>query len=392
MAIEELNVEGYRIIGDILLALREATRRGLVSSFGERWFETALPQELFDRLIARKEREKSVNAYNGDYFAVIEYADFADLAEIHDHKPEIASFLQPVSPNPQVRRTRMIELHSLHEKLAGMREINEAELAFLRNFFNRLSGIIVAFLDARPDRTVWSKGHPTAHAQTRSSPPAAPVPQPVAPQPQPVAPPPPPRPAASRPDEQLAALSAATATRPVPATVPVFRPLQADPEPPAAQPPIGEREAPHQGSTALRAAATHRSESRADEGPAVSTHSASSSSNVDIDALLERGDDRGIVEALYHEILDLSESLMSSAGSRRPKIWEKVSESDWYGRRFSALGMRPLSDYYGLYQTASERLRAGATKAQLQDFLQAHSYPQVVLAMGAFFQQQRGNR
>lgn len=391
MPTADLNIEAYRIIGDILAALREATRRALIDLFGERWFEVAVPRELLDRLIARKEREKAVNAYNGDYFAVIEFADFADIAEIHDLKPEIATFLHPVSPNAQVRRTRMIELQSLHEKLAGMRDVNDAELAFLRNFHNRLAGIVVAMQDFKPDRTVWPKGNVPARTEVRTAAPAQKAP------PEPSAPPQPARPAALRPDEQIAALSGGARVQPAPpapspTTVPVFRPLQADPEPPPTQPSTGEREAPHQGSTSLRAAATQRNESRVADAPTASSHSENHVSGEDIDELLERGDDRGIIDALYHEVIGLSESLMSSAGPRRPKIWERVSESDWYGRRFSSLGLRPVSDYYDLYQSAADRLRNGTSKAALQEFLQNHSYPQVVLAMGAFFQQNRGHR
>jgi hypothetical protein len=407
MSIGPLSIEAYRVVGETLMALREATRRALHSAFGDRWFEVALPQDMYARLVARKEREKSVNAYNSDYFTLIEYADFADLAEILEHNKEIAALLQPVSPNPGVRQTRILELHSLHKKVGGMRDINEAELTFLRNFSTRLQPVLELLRDLKPDRSLWprtSAGLPEPWPAVSPPPPATAAPASAAPTPaQPQAAPPQLRPAGAaaphpaaqpRPEDQLAALSAAHAPRHA-APAPAQPPAQ-PPAPPAAPAPAkGEpKEAPQEATAYLRAAAAKRTQTPAaapaqEPAPAPPPKEESVS---EIDAILERGDDRGVIDALYHEIIGLSESLMSSAGPRRPKVWEKVSESDWYGRRFSALGLRPVSGYYDLYQAAAERLRAGVSKAQLQEFLQSHSYPQVVLAMGTFFQQHRGHR
>jgi hypothetical protein len=113
---------------------------------------------------------------------------------------------------------------------------------------------------------------------------------------------------------------------------------------------------------------------------------------VDLEKALETENDSAIIEALYQEVLVLSESLLASGGTRRPKVWERVVEGSWYQKRFSALGLRTVSDYYDLYQSACDRLRAGASKAQLQEFLQAHSFPKVVLNIGVFFHQRRGHR
>jgi len=70
-------------------------------------------------------------------------------------------------------------------------------------------------------------------------------------------------------------------------------------------------------------------------------------------------------------------------------VWDKVTESAWYARRFAALGLRPVSDFYNLHQAVGEQVREGATKEELQFFLQAHAFQQVVLAVGVFFHQNK---
>jgi hypothetical protein len=150
-------------------------------------------------------------------------------------------------------------------------------------------------------------------------------------------------------------------------------------------------DAPRQASAALAAAASRRAQSpAAPAAPVAETHVPESVEEVMI-ALTEEND-AAIIEALYREVLVLSESLLAAGGPRRPRVWELVVESPWYQKRFATLGLRPVSDYYDLFQMACEKLKAGASRAQLQEFLQAHSFPKVVLNIGVFFHQRRAKR
>ncbi|HNX51844.1 MAG TPA: hypothetical protein PKL08_16875, partial [Thermoanaerobaculaceae bacterium] len=111
--------------------------------------------------------------------------------------------------------------------------------------------------------------------------------------------------------------------------------------------------------------------------------------NPDLDRALETGDDKAVIAALYREVLGLSEHILGSRGPQRSPVWDKVTESAWYARRFAALGLRPVSDFYNLHQAVGEQVREGATKEELQFFLQAHAFQQVVLAVGVFFHQNK---
>lgn len=352
MSTPQQNVEAYRILGDILTTLRAALRAGLEKEFGPRWFDQALPRTIFSRLVERKEKEKAVNVFDGSYFTLLEYADFDDVKELSLAHPQVAPFLRAFGGNQQICQARFMELQGLHEKLAGLRNVNEAELSFLQHLVRRLHQIVDPSAHPEPDRTTWAdrpeggngQPKPAAEAPRAAEPLPAPAPASVsqpAPPPQPAEPPP-----------------------PVPAT-------PQSPEPPRAAAP----------KPAPAPVAPKPAESRA--------NSPAQTPAADLGRALEEGDDKAIIAALFGEVRRLSEHMTDSQGPATPPVWDKVSESSWYSRRYSSLGMRPVSDFYNLYLGLRERISEGAGNQELQGFLQAHAYQQVIMAVGVFFQQNK---
>lgn len=341
------NIEAFRVVGEILGAFRRNLRFGLEECFGPRWFETALSRELFARLVARKERERAVNSFNDSYFTLIEYADFLDLQEICLAHPQTASFLKALGGNPQIWQARLLELQTLHDKLAGLREVNEAELSFLQHLARRLHQCVPSSSVLAPDRSVW------ADRPAAASTGPAPVEQSPA-SPGEIIPPP-----AAEPSLPLVVARPPTSGTPGPSPAASSAPLSTPASPAAPKP----SEHPQPANDHV-------------ESP-------------DLDRALETGDDKTVIAALYREVLGLSEHILGSRGPQRSPVWDKVTESAWYARRFVALGLRPVSDFYNLHQAVGEQVREGATKEELQLFLQAHAFQQVVLAVGVFFHQNK---
>jgi hypothetical protein len=351
--------EAFRIVGEILTTLRRSLRTGLEASFGPRWFETAMSRELFDRLVARKEREKAVNSFNESYFTLLEYADFQDLQELCLAHPEAASFLTAFGGNPKIWQARFLELQSLRDKLAGLRDVNDAEVGFLQHLVRRLTQAVPADAAPSPDRSLWIDSAQAQSSAEPGSPPSrggdspGPTGQPLAP---PTASP------ATAPRVQPAPVTAVPPVRVQAAAVTMARPSLI---PPAQVPvPAPETPLPRQAGNA-----NGRSE--------------------DLDAALADGDDKAVIAALYREVLKLSEHIMDSRCLMSSPVWDKVTESAWYARRFATLGLRPVSDFYNLFQAVREQVREGATDQELQFFLQAHAFQQVVLAVGVFFHQNK---
>jgi len=93
-----------------------------------------------------------------------------------------------------------------------------------------------------------------------------------------------------------------------------------------------------------------------------------------------------VLTALYQEVTALADGLWNgSITSLQTRAWERVRESIWYNENFVKLGLRPISDFFGLFDAAVERTRAGASRNDLQDFLKDHNFVQVLLALKDLF-------
>lgn len=108
----------------------------------------------------------------------------------------------------------------------------------------------------------------------------------------------------------------------------------------------------------------------------------------DLDAATKRGETKIILTALYQEVTSLADGLWNgSLTTLQPRAWEKVRESPWYRDHFAKLGLKPISDFFGLFDTAKEKTISGASRTQLQDFLKEHNFVQVLLALKELFRQ-----
>jgi hypothetical protein len=101
---------------------------------------------------------------------------------------------------------------------------------------------------------------------------------------------------------------------------------------------------------------------------------------------VEAGDDQNILRELYKEVTAIAEGIWTKEIPPPARVWERVSVSDWYEKSFSALGLRPLSDFYGIISKVDRRMRDGASKEDLQEFLKESNFAQTLLALRDMFQ------
>jgi len=108
----------------------------------------------------------------------------------------------------------------------------------------------------------------------------------------------------------------------------------------------------------------------------------------ELDNAIQRNDNKVILTALYQEVTALADGLWNgSVASLQARTWEQVRESQWYHDRFGKLGLRPISDFFGLFDTAKQKMGAGTSRNDLQEFLKEHSFVQVLLALKDLFRQ-----
>jgi hypothetical protein len=339
MAKMDTNLDACRLSSEILLRLRKILREALNSLYGKNWEEAGIPAEIRDFLIQRQAREASINWNLSDTIDVLDFAGFLNLYEVIAANEFLVQRFLPLAPDPSVLRIRFLELDTILNRIAYARPISEGDLGFLVSFDERLRKTSTAA--ATPDEVAAAKARP----------PKVPAPPPPAVE---IPTPPPPKPAAPAPKPVAQETKRAPAPPPPPPPKPEPAPepaVEADAEAPPAAQEFGPKE---------------------------------------LEAALKRGDDRTILAALYREVTALADGLWNGAiQSQQAKTWEKARESQWYHDRFGKLGLKPISDFFGLFETAKEKTLAGTSKNDLQEFLKEHNFVQVLLALKSLFKAQK---
>jgi len=63
-----------------------------------------------------------------------------------------------------------------------------------------------------------------------------------------------------------------------------------------------------------------------------------------------------------------------------------VVASDWYEVNFSRLGLQPLSVFHEVTEKVDKKLRSGADRSELQEFLKETNFAKTLLALRDMFQ------
>ncbi len=326
----DTNLDACQMSSEILLRLRKIMRESLRAIHGKEWEATGIPDEIRDYLTQRQAREASINWNLSDAVDILDFAGFLNLYDVMAANPQILQRFLPLAPDASVLRIRFLELDTILTRIAYARPISESELGFLVTFEDRLKKTASAPAPAIEEVPAAPPAKPgkTAAAPTPPLKAVPPPPPPAAPASRGGAPAPPPKAAPQKP-------AAAPEPEPVPAAV--------------AAGPVGPQE---------------------------------------LDSALKRNDNKVILTALYQEVTALADGLWNgSVASLQARAWEQVRESQWYHDRFGKLGLRPISDFFGLFDAAKQKMGAGTSRNDLQEFLKEHSFVQVLLALKDLFRQ-----
>lgn len=325
----DINTDAYRLVGECLFRIRHLLRDALRAIYGEHW-ENGIPEERLGYLQQRRSREASNNWHLVDTSDVLDYAGFADLFEVVEANPQLQVLLSSLASDVNVLRIRFMELDTILTRIAYVREVADNEMNFLVTFDERLRKVIAApkaFTPVPPGGNVRPARvtEPAAHREHEAEPS---VDRPAAA---------PPTPAKEKKAEAGGRKSTAPAPPPAPPPTP---------EPDAAAP-------------------------SNDVGVALAEHK-----------------DGAVLLALYGEITAIADGLWNQSTPPFPAVWEKVRESDWYHQRFATLGLKSISDFYGLVDEARDRLSAGASRAEMQELLKERNFAQILLALRELFRHQ----
>ena len=101
---------------------------------------------------------------------------------------------------------------------------------------------------------------------------------------------------------------------------------------------------------------------------------------------LSTNDPRTVLRELYREVTAIAEGVWSSEVTPAPLVWEQVTSSDWYERNFSRLGLQPLSVFYEVTSKVDKKVRGGADRKELQEFLKETNFAKTLLSLRDMFQ------
>jgi hypothetical protein len=330
----DTNLDACQMSSEILLRLRKILRESLRTIHGKEWEATGIPADIREYLTQRQAREASINWNLSDAVDILDFAGFVDLYEVMAANPQALQRLLPLAPDASVLRIRFLELDTILSRIAYARPISESELGFLVTFEDRLKKTASAPAPAVEEVPAAPPPKPGRTAAAPTPPPkaAAPPPPPAAPTPKGGTPAPQPKAAPQKPP-------------PLPAPEPAPEPAPV----PVAAGPVGPQE---------------------------------------LDSAIKRNDNKVILTALYQEVTALADGLWNgSVASLQARAWEQVRESQWYHDRFGKLGLRPISDFFGLFDAAKGKTGAGTSRNDLQEFLKDHNFVQVLLALKDLFRQ-----
>jgi hypothetical protein len=308
----------------------------------------------------------------------MDYAVFADLIEILEHSPESFPSFMGLAPSTALLNARFLELDVMRAKLGRARPISETELSFLGTFHLRFRKaaqeaqeevVEVPPPSASPKEEVLQEA-PEEQVVSAPEPEPEPKPEPaVEEEPAPAAAAPPRR--AVQTDVGGAASTSAA-------------PDHSDEEVKA---PSGvEDDIP---TNVLREDSTEAEEPGDEAHPKVRAPVDEISKTVGPKKLAEAlstNDHRTVLRELYREVTSIAEGVWSSEVTPAPLVWEQVTSSDWYERNFSRLGLQPLSVFYEVTAKVDKKVRAGAERRELQEFLKETNFAKTLLSLRDMFQ------
>ncbi len=375
MAKLDTNLDACQLSSEILIRLRKVVRETLRGTFGKTWEENGIPAEIRDYLTQRQAREASINWNLSDTVDVLDFAGYVNLYDIISANPNLLQRFLPLAPDAHVLRIRFLELDTILSRIAYARPISEADLGFLVSFEDRVKKTSGAAPPAPPAQAAEAPSPTPARRATDNQPSPPPtrratdgLPSPG--QPLGVAAPQ----AAAKPDAaaghgavagRRAARAAPSAPQPEPEAVETAPLAAPEPAPAAPEPQPEPQPAVPQPVVAA---------------PLVGLQ--------EVAVALKKGDNKTVLTALYQEVTALADGLWNgSVASLQARTWENVRESQWYHDRFAKLGLKSISDFFGLFDAAKEKMLNGTSRAELQEFLKEHNFVQVLLALKDLFRQ-----
>jgi hypothetical protein len=327
------NIEAYGIMAEILVTVRRIVHRGLEKAAGKTWYIDGCPKTVYERLVARKEREVAIDRFDREYQELISFASLDDLAEIVEFNDDLAHLLEGIAPEGATIVERFRQLETLRLKLDAGVPFDDEDMETLVSY----------------------------HADFRKS--------------------------LSKPKKK-AAEEPESATEPAEAQ-------DTEPASPEEAAPSEDFGTQVTGVDELGASDVVADEPSDAFGTAVVDsgviEAAPEGAEGQDDAALEveramaSDDDGEVLRVLHGEIMAVAEHVLTGDVDQEFPVWQSLKASGWYDLKSGSLALAPVELFYTIAEQVRDKKRAGESKKDIKAFVGESEVSKLLLSLGEMF-------
>jgi hypothetical protein len=360
--------EAYQILADLLVTIRRVIHRGLEKVSGKQWYLEGCPPGLFEKLVERKEKEKAVDRFGGEYQELITFASLDDLAAIIEHNGDLARLLTSFERNGAPMIDRLRDIEALRLKMAASVPFDEKDLDTISRYHREFRDSLTRRKRGgdEPPPSSPPPGEETAAEHERQDESGI-------------------EPAdgedGAEADESGVDLGTAEIPVDFGTQAVTFEELVDVVGGPETSPEI---ETPVTDDDRGQEAA--RSEDDVDD-PADA--SSDGSPRVAVELAMADDDDVEVLRLLHTEVMGIAESAYQKVLDIGHPVWDTVRSSGWYDIKKADLALAPLELFYSVVARAAEVQRSGAGFEAVKACLEDAEFSKLLLSLREMFLRQK---
>ena len=363
MSDRDPTTEAYQILADLLVTIRRVIHRGLEKVSGKTWYLDGCPPGLFEQLVERKEKEKAIDRFSGEYQELITFASLDELAEIIEYNGDLTKLLASLEPEGSPMIDRLREIEALRLKMAASVPFDDGDLEAITRYHRE-------FRDSLTRRK-------RAPEEVTPPPEASEVEEDVQEEP-------------SRDDatadevdeENDSSRGLATVKRAndFNTQVATFEELV---EFAGGMKPVPEPDEPPNDDEFLADI-----ESSADLPVLPPGDLDNADLVIEVELAMAEDDNRGVLRVLHREVTGIAESAFRKILDIGHPVWDTVRSSGWYDMKKADLALAPLELFYTVVARAADVQRSGAGFEAVKASLDEAQFSKLLLSLREMFLRQ----
>ncbi len=360
--------EAYQILADLLVTIRRVIHRGLEKVSGKSWYLDGCPPGLFEQLVDRKEQEKAIDRFSGEYQELITFASLDDLAAIIEFNSDLAKLLVSLEPEGSPMIDRLREIEALRLKMAASVPFDEVDLEAINRYHREFRDSLTRRKHTPEDVT------PT--------PPPPPSDEPVVAEEE----------QGETPQEDIAAIEAAEEETPDEDAVSVERPLEFNTQVATFEELVevvgGPKTALAPDGSAVDDEPLTDVEPAPDRRGSPLDGADAASLVIEVQLAMAEDDDRKVLRVLHREVTGIAEGAFRKMLDIGHPVWDTVRSSGWYDMKKADLALAPLELFYTVIARAAEVQRSGAGFEAVKATLVEAEFSKLLLSLREMFMRQ----